>query len=297
MNSLRVFLFGLLLLAACGGSDGGSGGGGPPPPPPPGGTFTVSFRFPAPDATGISRTAVVYVRFNRAANATTVNDTTFTLADGGGNVSATVTYNTCNFMAQLVTIAPLVASTTYTASLSTGIQDTGGEPLTLDTFSFTTASSADTTRPTFLGAEGATPTGTTTIDVNWTAATDDIAVQAYDVFASTASGCFDFSTPTVTEAFPATTVPVTSLTSNTTYFFVVRARDTSGNTDQNTTQVSAKTNTTTISWLTDVWPVLQTNCQSCHTSGSGSSAFVMTNATVTRLNWVVVAPLDGTVTE
>ena len=291
MNSLRAFLFGLLLLAACGGSDGG---GSPTPPPPPPGTLTVSFRSPAPDATGISRTAVVYVRFNKAANATTVNDMTFTLLIGTTLVmGTTVTYNPCNFMAQLVTIAPLATGTTYTANLSSGIQDSGGEALTPDTFSFTTGASTDTTWPTFpLGAEGATPTGTTTIDVNWTAATDDTDLSSaivYDVFTSTTSGCFDYSTPTQTTAAGAVTATVSSLTSNTTYFFVVRAQDTSGNTDQNVIERTAKTNTLISSWGADVWPVIQANCKSCHTTGSGSAFFLMTNATVTRANWVGVA--------
>ena len=158
-------------------------------------------------------------------------------------------------------------------------------------FSFTTGSTGDTTAPSFGGASSASATNAFTIVVSWSAATDNVTPSSsivYRIYRATSTGTQDFASPTATTSAGATSHTDTGLTSNLWYYYVVRARDTSGNTDQNVIEVTAKTR---ISWSGDVWPVIQDNCRICHTGGSGASAFVMTNATVTRNSWVGIAAI------
>jgi hypothetical protein len=269
-----------LLVPACGGG-GGGGGGGPSP-------FAVVFRSPEPDATGVARTAVVYVQFNRAADPSTVTETNFFLTSSGNPVPAAVTYQACNRMARLEASSLPLAAGTYTVHLTADIKDSGGAALAAETFDFTVGNFADTERPTFSGASSATAASPTSVVLSWSAATDASSVT-YDIFLSTTSGCYNFGVPFDTAtASPHTVV---GLAPNTTYFFVVRARDAAGNTDQNTAEVSAKT---LVSWSMNVWPVVQNNCRSCHI-GTGQGAqqvpnMIMTDANATRTAWINVDP-------
>ena len=78
----------------------------------------------------------------------------------------------------------------------------------------------------------ASNTTATTVDLSWTAATDNVAVTGYDVYKD---GILLISTIT-------TTYQATGLTSGTTYNFTVRAKDAAGN-------VSVDSNTATITTL------------------------------------------------
>ncbi len=246
------------LIPACGG--GGSGGGGGTPS-----TFVVNFRWPAASATGICRTPVVTVSFNRVPDALTIDTSTFTLSQGAVPVTATVNYDAPCDVATLEATAPLAASTVYTVTLTSDIQDTGGKPLATHTFTFTTGAFTDTTRPGFGGLVNATANGTTQVDLDWLAATDNIAVDSYDIFVSTVSSCFDYTAPTQND--PSSPASVTGLTPNTTYYFVVRARDTSDNVDQNVIELSA---TTDVSFGQTIWPIVQSRCNNCH-EGTGQA--------------------------
>lgn len=275
-------LLAALLVPACGGG-GGGGGGGPAP-------FQVIFRSPPADATGVARTAIVYVRFNRAADPATVTGTNFFLTSGGNPVPATVSYSDCNFTASLTPSSPLDANATCTVNLTSGLTDGGGAPLAPETFSFTTSNFLDTTLPTFSGVSSATPTSTTSVDLSWSAATGEPSPVVYDIFVSTTSGCFNFGDPDQTTPAGATAATVTGLVPNTTYYFAVRARDAAENSDRNTAQASAKT---LVSWNLNVWPVVQNNCRSCHVSGEGSQQvpnMIMTDAAATRTAWIDVDP-------
>lgn len=104
------------------------------------------------------------------------------------------------------------------------------------------AHTLDTTPPVFAGAASATGEGTAVL-LTWSPATDSDPSQyiVYDVFVATSSGAQDFSHPSYTAAGGATSFTVMNLAPSTTYYFVVRARDTSGNEDTNLNQVSATT--------------------------------------------------------
>lgn len=287
MRPLRhpLILAAVALLPACGG--GGGGGGGTTPPSP----FVVNFRSPASGAAGVSRSVVVYVKFNRAANAATVTSANFTLDAGAGPVAATVAYLACFRLASLTPNVALPPSTLCSVSLTAAILDTTGLALTPDSFTFTTGAQADTDRPVFGGIASATAISTTGIDLAWTAATDADATIVYDVFRSQSTGCFDWSTPTATTAAGATAYSATGLDPGEEYFFVVRARDTSGNVDQNVIEDSA---TTLVSWATNVYPIIQSNCRNCHTPGGEGYTAVpnqdFTSAATAYTTTVNIAP-------
>jgi hypothetical protein len=101
----------------------------------------------------------------------------------------------------------------------------------------------DKTPPAFAGLSTADTLGTT-INLSWAAATDNADLQPtlkYDVFQATTAGGQDFNTPNFTTSAGATSFPVTNLAVSTKYYFVVRAKDTSGNVDTNTVEKSATT--------------------------------------------------------
>ena len=115
--------------------------------------------------------------------------------------------------------------------------------------SATTLTPTDSVPPTFGGVETATATSSSQIDLTWTAATDDVSASAnivYLVYISTTPGGQDFLVPpSYTTAAGVTSFTVTGLTSSTTYYFVVRAKDEAGNVETNTVEVSATTLTPT----------------------------------------------------
>lgn len=101
----------------------------------------------------------------------------------------------------------------------------------------------DVTPPLFAGVmSAAAATGQVTL--NWSLATDDQTPSSsivYQVYQATSSMGQNFTTPTATTQAGATTYTVTGLSAATKYYYIVRARDASGNIDQNTTEVSAST--------------------------------------------------------
>ena len=102
--------------------------------------ITVSTTTPASGATGVSIGSAVSVTFNGAIDASTLNASTFTLTGPGGAVAGTVTYNASTDTATFTPSTALAYSTTYTATITTGVTDTSGNPLASNySWSFTTA--------------------------------------------------------------------------------------------------------------------------------------------------------------
>ena len=105
-------------------------------------TPKVIGTVPVDGATGVERDSVVSALFSEDMFALTVDDASFTLADGG-NVTATVSFNALTNEATLTPDDSLSMITTYTATLTTAITDLGGNPLASDeAWSFTTADGA-----------------------------------------------------------------------------------------------------------------------------------------------------------
>ncbi len=90
--------------------------------------------------------AAVSVTFSEAMNVATINASTFTLAPG---VVGTVTHDVTNKIFTLTPSSSLAAATLYTATISTGAQDTYGNPLPAAyVWSFTTAANSCQPPPT-----------------------------------------------------------------------------------------------------------------------------------------------------
>jgi hypothetical protein len=99
----------------------------------------------------------------------------------------------------------------------------------------------DITPPVFGGLEAVVASSVSSIQLSWSQATDNQSLSGsivYLIYMATSSGGQIFSSPSFTTAAGATSYPITGFTPNTPYYFVVRARDGSGNIDGNTTEVS-----------------------------------------------------------
>jgi O-glycosyl hydrolase len=128
---------GAVVISAC----GGGSGGGTCTSNCPTSAIGVASVSPANGATGVAINSTVTASFNIGANASTLTNSTFTLtAQGGGAVVGTVVAGGGGLSATFTPNAPLAYSTTYTATLTTGVQSYAGTALTSNyTWSFTTA--------------------------------------------------------------------------------------------------------------------------------------------------------------
>ena len=112
------------------------------------------------------------------------------------------------------------------------------------TGAFARVAGQDRTPPAFAGLQSATtcvagPIGagrTTSYRLVWDEAVDDVTPSTklvYDIYQATKSGGEDFSSPTYTVRHGATSFATPLLPVETTFYFVVRARDRAGNRDSN----------------------------------------------------------------
>ena len=100
----------------------------------------VTATSPVANATGVALNATVSAAFNEGMDPSTITVSTFTLSQGGSIYSGTVTYDTATVTATFTPANNLAPNTTYTATLTTGVADLGGNALPANfTWSFTTA--------------------------------------------------------------------------------------------------------------------------------------------------------------
>ena len=140
-------------------------------------------------------------------------------------------------------VSGLTASTTYNFYVKA--KDAAGNTSTSsNTASITTLALADTTAPT---ASTLSASGTTTSSTNlsWTAATDNIGVTSYDVYQNGA-----LKTTTTT-----TSLVVSGLTASTAYNFYVKAKDAAGN-------VSTSSNIVNVTTLSNIGLTTSSYCSS-----------------------------------
>ncbi len=109
---------------------------------------SVGFLSPSDGETQVGVHAQVEAGFRDAMDPASLDASTFTLTGGPfGSVDGTVSYDAEAREATFTPNAPLVYETTYTARLTTGVEDATGEPLPVDaTWTFTTE--ADVAPPT-----------------------------------------------------------------------------------------------------------------------------------------------------
>ncbi len=131
----------------------------------PGPAPTVTAVMPANTSTGVAISSTVTATFSEAMNASTITGSTFTLTPQGGSaVAANVSY--AANVATLTPTLPLANNTTYTATITTGVQSSSGSALAANyTWTFTTV--AATAQPP--SVTSVTPAnGSTTAAINTT---------------------------------------------------------------------------------------------------------------------------------
>jgi hypothetical protein len=110
---------------------------------------TVVSTNPAGGATDVTVSSSVVATFSEAVQSSTVTGTTFTLKNSAGtSILGAVSLGTDAKTATLKPSSSLAASTSYTATITTGVKDLAGNAMTTaKSWSFTTAAAADTTAP------------------------------------------------------------------------------------------------------------------------------------------------------
>jgi len=97
---------------------------------------TVNATSPQNNATNVSIASAITATFSEAMNAATITNSTFTI----NGVAGTVSYS--GTTATFTPSSPLAYSTVYTATITTGVTDVAGNPMTANyTWNFTTAAS------------------------------------------------------------------------------------------------------------------------------------------------------------
>lgn len=204
----------------------------------------------------------------------------------GGQTFAQPTYTTTAGATSFV-VSGLTAATKYyfvvRAKDEVGLSDMNNREV-----SATTYQRPDTMAPVFGGVTGATPSGNT-VNLSWTAATDDLSMQSqisYLIFASKVSGTFNFGTPLMTSPPGVTQFVVTGLDAQTTYYFVVRAQDAALNKETNVMERMAKTGD--ISFVTHVQPIFAASCQggACHSGAMPQEGLNLSAAALTYMSLV-----------
>ena len=115
------------VLAGCGDPDKNAGSGNPGDPltPP-----TVTAVTPTAGATLICpNNALITATFSKAMNPATINASTFTVTFGGASVAGQVSYVAATKIATFTPTASLAASSSFTATITTGAKDIFGNPL------------------------------------------------------------------------------------------------------------------------------------------------------------------------
>jgi chitodextrinase len=123
-----------------------------------------------------------------------------------------------------------ITNSWYLTSIQAGFEPwIGGTGLAVNSFSATVNGGGnpggDTQAPSTPGQPTASNVTSSSVNLSWSASTDNVGVTGYDVLRSTGGG-----TPTVIGTATGTTFSATGLSASTSYTFSVRARDAAGNT-------------------------------------------------------------------
>ncbi len=101
----------------------------------------LSRTNPAMGASGVPTYTLVSVTFDREMDFNTINNDTFRVSQGDIRLSGAIRYIAASRMAVFYPDTPLALQTAYTATVTTGVRDTSGQPLAEEmVWSFTTTS-------------------------------------------------------------------------------------------------------------------------------------------------------------
>lgn len=175
----------------------------------------------------------ISVIFSQPMDSATIEGTTnFILKKGtidGDNVTGTVSYNSSTYSAIYNPDNNLEPETIYTVSLTQKIKSSDGTPLVRDyEWTFTTGHVPDLTRPIFSGAKSIKAESPYAISLTWDDASDDSTdtnLISYLIFMAESKGAQNYKDISYRTAPGVTSYLVTGLAPETTYYFVVLARD------------------------------------------------------------------------
>lgn len=164
------------------------------------------------------------------------------LASGGQNFGASPALITAPGLLEY-SLGNLDESTEYFVVVRAQDQ-AGNEDTNTVELSASTGTVEDTTPPTFAGVASAVGISSTENELEWVAATDNVSDSGdivYDVWQSLTPGIDPDVDPPSALGLGSTIAIFNSLEPDTTYYYVVRARDEAGNVDTNTVEMSATT--------------------------------------------------------
>ena len=193
---------------------------------------TVSFTNPADAASAVAINTHVSAAFSEAMNPATLNASTFTLTQGGTPVPGAVTYS--GVTATFAPTSALAPKGTFTATITTGARDLGGNALAADhVWTFTTSDSADTTPPTVSFTDPADKASAVAPSTKVSAAFSE-AMDAATLNASTFTlmqGALAVPGAVTYSGLTATFTPTSPLTTNGTFTATITAgaKDPAGN--------------------------------------------------------------------
>lgn len=210
-------------------------------------TTSPTVTAATPTGTNVPLTSPITVTFSEAMASSTIDSTTFTIQNGSVSVSGNVSYNTATRDATFTPTSSLLNSTTYTVTVTTGVTDMAANRMqSLYTWDFTTEAPP--------GSAPTTPTGVSAtaadkqVTVSWTAVT---GATSYNIYWSNSTGVTKTNGTQITGA--ASPYIHTGLTNGTTYYYVVTAVNSYGESGESSqvnampssgTDVTAPSNTT-----------------------------------------------------
>jgi hypothetical protein len=148
------------------------------PAPDTSGPPTVTSTSPSNNATGVERNAEIKFVFNESMDPSTISSSTFTVMQGVNVVPGVVSYS-----GKTAVFTPsdlLIASTLYTATITTGAEDISGQALVANVVkSFTTGGSSSSLAVVNLGAAGnyVILAKTTVTNISTSAVTGDLGLS------------------------------------------------------------------------------------------------------------------------
>src|SRR3972149_4981731 len=179
-------------------------------------TPVITSTIPSKDATGVPVTSRITAVFSEKLAASSVNDSTFTLKKGTTSVSGSVVYDAATPRAIFLPSGNLFYASTYTATLTTDIEDMAGNKMELIySWSFTQGDPPSGLPDVPAGLIAASGNGQVTI--TWDAVP---AATSYNIYWSETSGV----SKTTGEKFSDITnnsYTHTGLTNGTTYYYIV----------------------------------------------------------------------------
>jgi len=220
-----------IIPSGCGGSssssDSGSSGDTTAP--------TVVSTIPANLAVDVLLNRNLTATFSEAMDPATISATTFTLLNGITPIAGAVTYTALSHTATFNPTSDLTASTEYTAKIGIGVTDLAGNALAITkTRSFTTGTTADTTKPVVTSTSPANLATGVFLNTNIEATFSepmDAATVSTTTFTLVGPGATPVTGTVALATLTATFDPISNLAGSTVYTATVTtgAQDLAGN--------------------------------------------------------------------